>query len=335
MYYVNLNSQRQKMKLLLKYFVVLFSFFLFFSCEEEDKSKAEIDNIKIDLDVVRYDRLFANVSKKSLPELKKNYPYMFAEQYTDSFWINKLTDTLQLELEEEVDKQFGDFKQETEDIESLFKHFKYYFPGFKVPKLITVISEVQYNNRIIVADSLVLVGLDNYLGKEHRFYEGLPNYISKGLDKTYLASNIGSALAKKVNKYPRDRTFLSRMVYYGKELYLLDKLVPRAKDYQKINYTEDELAWAFDNEEQIWRYFVEQQLLYSTDSELDNRFLNPAPFSKFQLELDIESPGRLGRFMGWQIVRAFMDNNPDLTPTQLLKTPPDVIFKKSNYKPKK
>jgi len=323
------------MKLLLKYFVILLSFVFFFSCKEEDKKTKEINTIPVDLDVIRYDRLFADASTKDLPKLKKNYPYMFAEQFTDSFWIAKLTDTLQLELEEEVDKQFGDFVQESEEIESLFRHFKYYFPIFKAPKVITVISEVAYNNRVILADSLLLIGLDNYLGKEHRFYEGLPNYVSKGLDKAYFAPNIGSALAKKVNKYPRDRTFLSRMIYYGKELYLLDKLLPNNEDYQKIGYTTDEIDWAIANEEQIWRYFVEQQLLYSTDSELDRRFLDPAPFSKFQLELDIESPGRLGRFVGWQIVNAFMNKNSSITLDQLLDLPADTIFKKSNYKPKR
>jgi uncharacterized protein YjaZ len=63
--------------------------------------------------------------------------------------------------------------------------------------------------------------------------------------------------------------------------------------------------------------------------------LDPAPFSKFGLELDSESPGRLGRYIGWQIVRAFFDKNPNITPQQLLTLSADDILKESNYKPRK
>lgn len=323
------------MKFLQKYFLFLIGITLFFCCKEEDKTAEAISKVQADFEVVRFDRLFADASSNDISELKANYPYLFPKQYSDSVWVAKLTDTLQIELEDEVNKVFKDFDEESEGIASLFQHFKYYFPGFYAPKVITVISDVNYNGRVILADSLLLLGLDNYLGREHHFYAGLPNYVSKGLDKTYLTSNIASALAKKVNKYPRNRSFLSRMIYYGKELYLIDRLLPNNDDYQKIGYTKEELEWSEINEEQIWRYFVEQELLYSTDSKLDRRFLDPAPFSKFGLELDSESPGRLGRFMGWQIVKAFMDKNPNITPVQLLSLPADDIFKKSNYKPKR
>ena len=145
---------------------------------------------------------------------------------------------------------------------------------------------------------------------------------------------MASAFSKKVLTYPRNRTFLSRMVYYGKELYLKDRLLPFISDAQKIGYSNEELEWAKANEEQMWRYFVESELLYSTDSALDRKFLDPAPFSKFGLELDNESPGRLGRYTGWQIVRAFMENNP-ISLQQLLEMPADEILKESNYKPRK
>ena len=323
------------MKFLQKYFLFLIGIALFFSCKEEDKTAEAINKVQVDFEVVRFDRFFADASPNDISELKANYPYLFPKQYSDSVWVAKLTDTLQIELEDEVNKVFENFDEETESIASLFQHFKYYFPGFYAPKVITVISDVNYNGRVILADSLLLLGLDNYLGREHHFYAGLPNYVSKGLDKVYLTSNIASALAKKVNKYPRNRSFLSRMVYYGKELYLIDKFLPNDDDYQKIGYTKEELEWSSSNEEQMWRYFVEQELLYSTDSKLDRRFLDPAPFSKFGLELDSESPGRLGRYMGWQIVKAFMDKNPNITLVQLLSLPADDIFKKSNYKPKR
>ena len=102
-----------------------------------------------------------------------------------------------------------------------------------------------------------------------------------------------------------------------------------------LGYTPEELDWAFANEEQIWRYFIENELLYSTNAALDARFLDPAPFSKFRLALDNQSPGRLGRFLGWQILRAFVSKNETLTLQEVLDFPADEILKQSNYKPKR
>jgi hypothetical protein len=133
---------------------------------------------------------------------------------------------------------------------------------------------------------------------------------------------------------PVDRSFVAQMVYHGKALYLKDRLMPLAADSIKIGYTDQQLTWARENESQIWRYFVEQELLYNTDKGLEARFLEPAPFSKFGLMLDNESPGRIGRFMGWQIVRSFMENN-EISLRELLQTPGEELFTRSKYKPPK
>lgn len=329
------------MKRLSKYFVIWAfgcSIFLMmmgiFGCRRSDETEEKIAKIPIDLKVFRFDREFATATPDDIQNLKKKYPYLFPEQFSDSVWVAKLTDSIQMELSDEVNKAFGNFEEETEELESLFQHITYYFEGFKTPKVVTLTSEVRYNDRVILTDTLLLLGLDNYLGKDHHFYQGIQRYIAAGLDKKYLTSDVASAFAKKVVRYPRNRSFLSRMVYYGKELYLKDKLLPTVTDGQKIGYSEEQIDWASANEEQIWRYFVERELLFSTDSKLDRRFLDPAPFSKFQLELDNESPGRLGRYMGWQIVRTFMDKN-DVGLQELLDIPADEILKRSNYKPRK
>ncbi|MCL6268081.1 gliding motility lipoprotein GldB [Flagellimonas myxillae] len=314
--------------------ILLGLLFLVIGCDNRDKKADEISKIPLELSVSRFDRDFADASPADLPRLKKRYPYLFPSQFPDSMWVAKFSDTIQTELSEEVDKAFGNFDKETEDLKSLFQHIKYYFPKWKVPKVVTVTSDVRYNDRVILTDTLLLLGLDNYLGPDHHFYGSIQRYIAEGLDKRYLCSDVASAFSKQVLKFPRNRTFLARMVYYGKELYLKDKLLPNATDGEKIGYSPEDLAWARDSESQIWRHFVENELLYSTDAKLDRRFLDPAPFSKFQLELDRDSPGRLGRYMGWQIVRAFMDKN-EVTLEQMLAIPADEIFKKSNYKPKK
>jgi uncharacterized protein YjaZ len=117
-------------------------------------------------------------------------------------------------------------------------------------------------------------------------------------------------------------------------LYLKDTWLPTTPDNEKIGYAPKELDWVKANEEQIWRYFVERELIFNTDSQLQSRFLNPAPFSKFNLELDNESPAMVGQYIGWQIIRQYMDKN-EVSLQEMLETDSETIFNKANYKPKK
>jgi uncharacterized protein YjaZ len=133
---------------------------------------------------------------------------------------------------------------------------------------------------------------------------------------------------------PSENTFLSFMIYAGKELYLKDALLPEVKDDVKIGYTPEQLQFCIENETYMWRIFIEEKFLFSSDQKLVPRFINPAPFSKFYLEIDNQTPGRVGAWLGWQIVRSYMKNN-EVSLTQLLQTDAKVIFEKSGYKPKK
>ena len=120
----------------------------------------------------------------------------------------------------------------------------------------------------------------------------------------------------------------------GKKMYLLDLYLPKTSDVIKMGYSDEKYSWVLQNQAFIWTYFVENSLLFSTDPNLQSRFIEPAPFSKFYMDFDRESPGRIGVWLGWQIVRSFMENN-NVTLQQLLQTNAEEIFKKSKYKPVK
>jgi uncharacterized protein YjaZ len=146
--------------------------------------------------------------------------------------------------------------------------------------------------------------------------------------------DIVSSFSVRVIPFGNNRNLLSQMIYEGKKLYLKDLLLPEISDAEKIGYTPEQIIWCQENESYMWRHFMQEQLLYSTDSKLTSRFINTAPFSKFYLEIDNESPGRVGTWVGWQIVRSYMNNN-DVNLQQLLQMDPIEIFQNSKYKPKK
>lgn len=305
------------------------------SCKKEDELEIDIAQINTNITVERFDTLFANATPDDLPKLKQGYPFMLSEKYTDSFWVSRLRDTLQIQLFNEVKKEFPKFDAIEIEIESLFNHLKYYFPEFNIPRVITTTSMVDYRNSVIVTDTIVLISIDTYLGADHEFYGGIHKYIRDHLNKDQIVVDLAGAYATRFINQNQNKTLLDEMIYSGKQLYFKDVMVPFKLDKQRIGYTQDQLDWAIANESYIWRYFIERELLYSTDPKLTNRFINPAPFSKFYLEeIDKESPGRLGQYIGWQIVRAYMMQN-DVSLKNMLAKSTEEIFNNSKFKPRK
>jgi hypothetical protein len=123
-------------------------------------------------------------------------------------------------------------------------------------------------------------------------------------------------------------SFLSQMIYYGKLRYMIDAMMPEAEDHLKIRYTKDEYEWALASEDDIWLYIMDMNWVYSTDIKVLVRFFEEAP-TTVGIE---ESPGRIGQFMGWQMVRQYMDKNEDVSILQLLNETNESKFLKT-YKP--
>jgi len=179
-----------------------------------------------------------------------------------------------------------------------------------------------------------LISLDLYLGADHPFYADIYQYQRQSLTERNMMPDVATAFLETKIPPANDNMFISGMIYYGKQLYMKDLLLPQYEDFEKIGYTPEQLAWCEEFESYIWRYFIENKLLYDTDSKLPARFISPAPFSKFYLEIDNDSPGRVGQWVGWQIVRSFMANN-DISIQDMLKMDAREIFERSRYKPKK
>jgi gliding motility-associated lipoprotein GldB len=318
------------MKKLLSLFTLLV---VLSSCDKKNKIEKEIEEIPVTINVERFDKIFYESPVENLQNVKNKYPYFFPSQTPDSVWVNKIKNPLYRELYSEVQKKYSNFEKVNSDLEALFQHIKYYFPNTKTPKVVTLISEMDYQNKAIYTDSLLLISLDLYLGKNHKFYE-FPEYLKQNFEQNQIMPDIVSSFSITKIPFGNNRNLLSQMVYAGKQLYLKDVLLPETSDAEKMGYTPEQITWCQENESYMWRYFMQEQLLYSTDSKLSTRFINTAPFSKFYLEIDNESPGRVGTWVGWQIVRSFMNNN-DVNLQQLLQMDPIEIFQNSKYKPKK
>ena len=316
-------------RLLILAIVLLFSV----SCKKEIVKKVDVSNIKVTVSVTRFEQKFYEADETTLSSLKNEFPYLFPIQ-NDSIWLNKIKDKEERELYKKSQEVFEDFENEKAQIEDLFKHVKYFHTNFESPKIITLITNLDYENKIVYADSLLLVSLDMYLGRNSEVYQDFPVYLSQNFDKSQLVVDMAKAISDRYFVENKSRQFLDMVIGSGKKMYMIDSYLPAFSDAHKIGYSEAEYEWAMANESQIWKYFIENKVLYSTDSGLYDRFMAEGPFSKFYIDIDKESPGRIGVWLGWQIVRSYMINN-DVTLQQLLRTDAEEIFKNSKYKPKK
>jgi gliding motility-associated lipoprotein GldB len=316
-----------------KQILVFFLVLAFTSCEKKSKVEKAVEQIPVELKVDRFDKAFFEATPKDLPNLKAEYPFFFPPGVEDKVWIEKMQNKDWKDLYAAVEKKYPDFSKKTHEIEDLFKHFKYYFPETIMPKIYTVIGEMDYNTKAIYANDKLIIALELYLGKDVKFYT-FPEYLRDNFEERQMMPDIVSSFAMRKVPPPSDKTLLSNMIYYGKELYLKDIMLPEYTDADKIGYKPEQITWCQENESYMWRFFIDENLLFDSDSRLPNRFINVAPFSKFYLEIDNESPGRVGQWVGWQIVRSFMENN-EVSLQDMLKMDAKQLFEQSKYKPKK
>ena len=109
--------------------------FLIVSCDKKSKIKEEVEAVPVQLDIVRFDKIFYETPIEEFPSIRKKYSSFFPEQFSDTVFTNKMTDPLYRELYTEVQKKYANIEPVKSELTSLFKHIKYYFPKTKTPSL--------------------------------------------------------------------------------------------------------------------------------------------------------------------------------------------------------
>jgi len=303
------------------------------SCDKKSKIDKEVEQIPVSMQLHRFDKAFFEATPDGIQDLRFEYPFFFPDPSNEPY-LERLKDPLWRDVYKEVEKKYADFSGESQKIEDLFRHFKYYFPQTKTPVVYTVVGTMDHTNKVLFAKDTLIVSLELYLGKDHKFYTGeFPEYIRRNFEQNQILPDIVTAWSQYKIR-PPDNTFLGQMLYFGKQLYLKDLFLPEESQADKIGYDPVQYEWCVENEGYIWAYFIDSKVLYDTNPKLFERFLAQGPFSKFYLEIDNETPGRVGQYIGWQIVKSYMENN-DVSVADMLKADARTIFEKSKYKPKK
>lgn len=232
-----------------------------------------------------------------------------------------------------VDSNFHEVTEQQSQITDAFSYYHHYFPNKEIPIIVSMVTGI--SNNIVVTDSVLGVGLDMYMGDSNEVYElaGIPEYIRKKASKEYMAYDMmrGWVLSEFEPSEKKD-DLLSQIINYGKSIYLMEALFPFSESHYMIGFTAKEEQWCADNEVNIWSKMIESEVLYSTDMRVLRGYTGQGPFSP---GFPKESPAQIGYWVGWQIVRRYMDTNPNTTLEELMKIEDaQLLLRKSKYKPR-
>ena len=184
-------------------------------------------------------------------------------------------------------------------------------------------------------ENMLFIDITAFMGENNPNYKGLEQYFQKSMNPKNILPKVSLILAEYfITPTGDSQKFIDHLVYYGKLMTLQDAFLPQEPDALKMNYTPEQYEWAKANEANVWNFFVENNLVFSDDQRLNERFINPAPFSKFYTEIDNESSPQIGIFSGWQICKKFYQEKPETKLADFLKMSAQEIFNQSNYKPK-
>ena len=232
---------------------------------------------------------------------------------------------------------YKDFTVYESEIKKGLQFVKYYFPNYKIPeKIITYIGPIDGYGDILSDDALI-IGLHLHLGKNFSLYHSelvqqtYPDYISRRFEPDYIVVNSLKNIL--LDLYPEkleEKTLVQQMVEKGKQVYLLSKVLPHTEEYKLIGYTPEQLKEVYAHEKNIWDLFVQNNLLQTNDENVIKNYVGESPKTQ---ELGDASPGNIGAFAGWQIVKKYMQKNPGTTLKKLMTTDADTIFQEAKYKP--
>lgn len=335
-------------------------FFMFAGCS--DAGRPDVSDIKVELEVVRFERDLFALDTTNLPSainnLYANHPG-FGPLFTEQILGIPNQDSSAMAREaflqflgdyrgiyDLTSKRFDDISDARDELIGSMKYIRHYFPAYQLPgKLYTFIGPLDayaegrtggYGD-IITPEGLA-TGLQLHLGADEPIYhtrEGLqlyPEYISRRFTPEMIAVNSTKNMIDDLFPgLPGDRTLLDIMIDKGKRMYLLDLFMPDAPDTLKTGYTALQLEGAEENEAMIWNFFLQNELLYVSDPARIRDFVGDGPKT---MELGDGSPGHITLFTGRQIIRAYMKKNPDTKPEALLKLDAKQILDASGYRPR-
>jgi hypothetical protein len=210
---------------------------------------------------------------------------------------------------------FADTKTLNETFTLAFKRFYLHFPAEKIPQVYTYVSG--FNQSVILAEDVIAIGLDKYLGAEYPLYTqmGFYRYLSRNMYPAKLPADAIRCFASAMFSAPT-ADLLQTIIWEGKLLYFTKQLLPDEPDTCLFGFTAQHIKSCLDNEAYMWSVLIDNQLLFSQSPRIIRDMTQEAPFT---VMFSQEAPGRAAVWIGYRIVEKYMRNNSNVTLPQLMQ----------------
>lgn len=335
------------MKKIIYLFILLLAI-ININCSNNEFS-IDVSEVNLELDIYRFDETLFMTEPQDffyeIPKIQENYGDFFdiynmqiigIGRPEQKDYYNKLTEFLdyceQVQLYDSVMNLFPENSSFLiDELTNAFKHYKYYFGDAPIPKIITCISG--FNLSVFTGADFIGISLDKYLGSNYELYNKMfEQYLSRRMNKNMVASDVMRAWS--IAEFPYNdsvNTVLTNSIYQGRIQYFLDAMLPNTNDTLKWGYSEANWGWVNSYEQNIWDYLVDQKLLFSHETMTIKTYTDEAPFTT---PFGNDSAPKAGNFIGYKIVKAYMENNENITLKQLMNERDYMkIYNNSYYQP--
>ncbi|MDG1147554.1 MAG: DUF2268 domain-containing putative Zn-dependent protease [Crocinitomicaceae bacterium] len=317
-------------------FIAILILTLINSC---DRNRLDIDasQVKVDIGYTDMDEVIfksdsirlMNKHQEFKKELQEIYDYQVGfclkiGNVSDSMFYTSIQeyrkDRYIQELESEIQRCFADKSKYEEIIRDGFRHLKFHLPNKKQPKNIVFFNSL-FRSGVFCTENEIGIGMDWFLGDSNRVIQKLPSnsffsWMKEGMNERYLERDVIAGWVETHYVDPSEGTLVEHMIRWGKVLSLTEAAYPKFDPSIILRYSVEDYQWALDNEYQYWKYLVKQKLLFKTNDRTTNNMISEGPFTAGLPDQD--SPDRLGQFLGYRMVKNYM-NNCEITVEEMLE----------------
>lgn len=343
----------------MKLTALFFCLALFFACSSRNNGP-DVSGINVEMTVERFDRDFFSMDtigmEKSISDLQVKYPSLMPIFMYNILGLDSASQFEALPrflrqnrfLYDSAAKVFENFDDVKKEFEQTFRYVKYYFPAYKIPGLVTIIGPIDAlavtasgePTPVFIGSDFIGINLQFYLGKNFSLYRDrffianvAPEFRSRRFEKKYIIADAMKLVADDI--YPdksSGKGLVEQMIEKGKQWWLLDKFLPAMPDSVKTGYTQQQLDWCKANEGMIWSAILtNEKNIFTREPAVIQNYIGEAPFTQ---TLSPASPGNIGPWIGWQIVKKFAEKNSSWSIDEVMRTEPKKILDEAKYKPK-
>lgn len=190
-----------------------------------------------------------------------------------------------------------------------------------------------YDNRVYCSDHELAISLDHYAVGNMQQYGcfGVPAYIVALCRPEYIVTDCMAAIARQhIVMSDGQLSLLDCAIAEGKVQYFLERTVPGAADTLRLRYTGEQLGWMERNVGQVWAKLIENRMLYCTDMTQLRNIIGEAPKTNAFGE---GSAPRTTTYIGWQIVRKYMQKSGCSMTELFEETDSQKILSQSGWRP--